>query len=354
MKIVTVIGARPQFIKAGVVSNAFSAIDGLNEFLVHTGQHFDDNMSRVFFEQLGIPKPDEYLDIHGGMHGQMTGRMLAAIESTLIERKPDLVMVYGDTNSTLAGSLAASKLNIPVAHVEAGLRSYNMRMPEEVNRILTDQISDYLFCPTETAINNLCNEGFKSKSCLLKNVGDVMQDSAVQFADKAVRPAAIKTNSDFILATIHRAENTDNLDNLKSIVEALNYIHANIAPVVIPLHPRTLKCIAESGLSLNVDVLEPVGYLEMLWLLNNCQLVLTDSGGLQKEAFFFGKYCVTLREETEWVELVDEGANVLVGSNTDLILRNSKQMLGKTVDDEKQLYGGGKASQRIAQVLSSL
>src|SRR5690554_5722354 len=295
-KILTIIGARPQFIKASVVSRAIQQAEGIEEIILHTGQHFDANMSDVFFNQLGIPKPDVQLDIHGGSHGEMTGRMLVEIERALLEHKPDRVLVYGDTNSTLAGALAAAKLHIPVAHVEAGLRSFNMDMPEEINRILTDQISDMLFCPTTTAVNNLKNEGFGSKPVNVMQVGDVMQDAALLFASKAVAPAGGDLPEKFVLATLHRAENTDNPERLANIVEALNDIHAKQSSVVLPLHPRTRKLIAEQGLSLDVHIIDPVGYFEMVWLLDHCDLVLTDSGGVQKEAFFFGKACVTMRE----------------------------------------------------------
>ena len=247
MKIFTIIGARPQFIKASVVSRAIQRVCGIEEVMLHTGQHFDVNMSDIFFNQLNIPRPDIQLDIHGGNHGDMTGRMLAEIERALLAHKPDRVLVYGDTNSTLAGALAAAKLHIPVAHVEAGLRSFNLQMPEEINRILTDQISDLLFCPTDTAVNNLKEEGFAKKPVQVLQVGDVMQDSAQLFAEKAVAPAG-NLPVDFILATLHRAENTDDPHRLASIVSALNEIHNTIAPVVLPLHPRTRKMIEKHGL----------------------------------------------------------------------------------------------------------
>ena len=352
-KILSVIGARPQFIKASVVSRAIQRSGSFKEVILHTGQHFDSNMSDVFFNQLGIPKPDIQLDIHGGNHGEMTGRMLIEIEQALLKHKPDRVLVYGDTNSTLAGALAAAKLHIPVAHVEAGLRSFNMDMPEEINRILTDQISDMLFCPTSTAVKNLRNEGFESKSNKVMQVEDVMQDAALLFAAKAVAPAGGNLPERFVLATLHRAENTDNSERLASIVEALNEIHRNLTPVVLPLHPRTRKLIAEQGLSLDVQVIEPVGYFEMVWLLDHCDLVLTDSGGVQKESFFFGKACVTMRDQTEWVELVDEGANELVGAETRAIVDAVARNRGRKVVDAKNLYGGGKASEIIVSHLAS-
>lgn len=354
MKILTVIGARPQFVKASVVSKAIREQSNLSEIIVHTGQHFDSNMSDVFFEQLGIPKPNYQLDINGGTHGVMTGRMLAEIENVILQEKPDRVMVYGDTNSTLAGALAASKLHVPTAHVEAGLRSFNMRMPEEINRILTDQVSDILFCPTQTAIDNLISEGFEQKACKMLNVGDVMQDSALFFAQRATEPLGLTLQDGFILVTLHRAENTDDPVRLASIIDALNEIQSTIAPVVLPLHPRTRNVIEKLGLKLNVKIIDPVGYLEMLWLLQRSSLILTDSGGVQKEAFFFRKPCVTMRDQTEWVELVTCGANVLVGADYESIVKATREGLGKLILDDGLLYGGGQASSRIAEHLSKL
>lgn len=354
MKILTIIGARPQFIKASVVSKEILAQPGLTEVIVHTGQHFDANMSGVFFDQLGIPKPNYQLDIHGGSHGEMTGRMLIEIERVMLLEKPERVLVYGDTNSTLAGALAASKLHIPVAHIEAGLRSFNMRMPEEINRILTDQVSDVLFCPTQTAIDNLQQEGFEQKPIKILNVGDVMQDSALFFARRATAPGGFKQEDGFILTTLHRAENTDDPERLSAIVEALNEIHRTIAPVVLPLHPRTRGVIAKLGLELEAKVIDPVGYLEMIWLLQRSGLVLTDSGGVQKEAFFFGKACITMRDQTEWVELVECGANVLVGADRDAIVAAARSNKSRTIIDDNNLYGGGQAAARIAAYLASL
>jgi len=356
MKILTVIGARPQFIKASVVSAAIEKTAGLSEEIIHTGQHFDANMSNIFFDQLGIPKPHYQLDINSGSHGSMTGRMLEAIEKICLESKPDRLMVYGDTNSTLAGALAAAKLHIPVAHIEAGLRSFNMRMPEEINRILTDQVSDILFCPTETAVKNLKNEGFDQKPIQVLKVGDVMQDSSIFFAERAVKGETLRAvpESNFIVATLHRAENTDDPARLKAIVDALNYIHNNILPVVLPLHPRTQKVVKSLGLQLEMLVLEPVGYLEMIWLLKHCNAVVSDSGGVQKEAFFFKKPCITMRDQTEWVELIENGVNVLAGADTQKIIEYTKAMLDKKIEDPLNLYGGGKASQNIANVLASI
>lgn len=352
-KIITVIGARPQFIKASVVSQALQKIPTIKEIIIHTGQHFDENMSNIFFNELNIPKPDYQLNINGKSHGKMTGEMLAAIEDIILQEKPDALMVYGDTNSTLAGALAAAKVHIPVIHIEAGLRSFNMQMPEEINRILTDQISTILFCPTETAIQNLIAEGFKDKNALVELSGDVMQDSALYFKQFVKQPNIYNLpDSNFILATLHRAENTDDIERLKQIVNALNHIHQNIASVILPLHPRTRNVLAKENIQLDVCIIEPVGYLEMIWLLDHCQLVLTDSGGVQKEAFFFKKPCVTMRDQTEWVELIEAGANQLAGAESKEIIAAVDNMLHRTITDPHELYGGGKASANIAHYIS--
>lgn len=354
MKVFTVIGARPQFIKASVVSKAIQEQGGIVESIVHTGQHFDANMSDVFFNQLNIPRPTHQLEIHGGTHGAMTGRMLEQLESLMLDEKPDRVMVYGDTNSTLAGALAAAKLHIPVAHVEAGLRSFNMQMPEEINRILTDQVSDILFCPTDAAVKNLQNEGFSAKPVAIEQVGDVMQDAALMFAEKAASPAGVEVPEDFILATLHRAENTDDPARLANIVAALNEIHTNQMPVLLPLHPRTRAALDKNGLQLNVHLTDPVGYFEMVWLLNRCRLVMTDSGGVQKEAYFFSKPCITMRDQTEWVELTESGVNLLCGGDQALIQAGVKSKLAEPAFESGDLYGGGQASLRIAQSLAAL
>jgi UDP-GlcNAc3NAcA epimerase len=352
MKILTIVGARPQFVKAAVVSKALAAYPRLQEVLLHTGQHFDANMSSIFFDQLLIPRPAHLLDIHGGSHGEMTGRMMIEIERVMCAETPDRVLVYGDTNSTLAGALVAAKFHVPIAHVEAGLRSFDMRMPEEINRILTDQVSDLLFCPTDTAIQNLSNEGFGNKPVSMLKVGDVMQDSALLFSPHAVKPVGIEIAGPFVLATLHRAENTDHPKRLEALIEALNAIHRDIAPVVLPLHPRTRAAIARLGQPLDVITIEPVGYLEMLWLLQHCGLVLTDSGGVQKEAYFFEKMCVTMRDTTEWTELVELGANSLVGASYEAIIAAATANFGRKVNGEASVYGGGKAADRIASVIA--
>ncbi len=319
MKILTILGARPQFIKAGSVSREITKHDNITEIVVHTGQHYDANMSDIFFEQMHIPKPDYFLGIGGKSHGAMTGQMIEKIEEIALKEIPDWIMVYGDTNSTLAGALVASKLHIKLAHVEAGLRSFNMDMPEEINRILTDRVSHLLFCPTDAAVKNLHREGYANFDCDIVKSGDVMQDGAIFYKKLAVKPG-INVSDDFVLCTVHRAENTDNPVRLEAIFTALSEIGTE-KQVILPLHPRTKKMI--EGLAAidtgRLTLIEPVGYLEMVWLIDHCDLVITDSGGLQKEAFFFKKACVTLRDETEWVELVDNGFNVLVGADKEKI-----------------------------------
>jgi UDP-GlcNAc3NAcA epimerase len=352
MKIVTVLGARPQFIKAATVSRELKK-SGIQEILVHTGQHFDANMSKVFFDEMDIPHPHYNLEISGLNHGAMTGRMLEKIEEVLIKEKPDYVLVYGDTNSTLAGALAASKLHIPIAHVEAGLRSFEMKMPEEVNRILTDRISNILFCPTQTAITNLENEGFKNFNNQIILSGDVMYDAVLFYQKKAREVATVLkkerlSSNGFVLATLHRAENTDSPERLKSICAALNEINKSL-PIVLPIHPRTKKYIGSLNIQLDFKTIDPVGYFDMLSLLENCRLVLTDSGGLQKEAYFFNKFCITLRDQTEWVELVQVGANRIVGADKSKILKGFDEMKEKVFSSTDKLYGEGNASAEIAR-----
>jgi UDP-GlcNAc3NAcA epimerase len=348
-KIITVVGARPQFIKAATLNRQFKLL-GIEEKIIHTGQHFDANMSEIFFDEMEIPKPAYQLDIHGVSHGAMTGRMLEGIEKILMTEKPDGVLVYGDTNSTLAGALAAAKLHIPVIHVEAGLRSFNMEMPEEINRILTDRISNALFCPTDTAVNNLMREGFDNMPVQIIKNGDVMQDAAMYYADKAqlksdiIRKAGLNK---FVLATIHRQENTDNPENLKNIIEGLNAIHKEI-PVVVPMHPRTRNILAQNYQLPDFTIIDPVGYFDMIMLLKSCEMVITDSGGVQKEAFFFAKHCITLREQTEWVELVDKGFNFLVGSDIDKLRDAFDFFRNKQSDFSIDLYGNGKAAEMAA------
>lgn len=358
MKIITIVGARPQFIKAAVVSRAIiefnkrSNDSPIREIIVHTGQHFDANMSDVFFDQMNIPKPDYHLEINSLSHGAMTGKMLTKIEEVLLEEKPDWVLVYGDTNSTIAGALAAKKLHIKVAHVEAGLRSFNMDMPEEVNRILTDRISDILFCPTKTAIDNLKKEGYDNISVKQFLCGDVMFDAALYYTPLSKKPESLNLDAGFILSTIHRQENTDDTTKLSEIFEALAII-AQKAKVVLPLHPRTTKKIKEANIIVdqNISILDPVGYFEMIWLLSNCTAVITDSGGLQKEAFFFKKPCITAREETEWVELVEHGVNFLTGSSKEKIVAAFETIKKANINFEVNLYGTGNTGVQIVKEL---
>ena len=345
MKILTILGARPQFIKAGSVSREIARHSSIKEVIVHTGQHYDQNMSDVFFDQMKIPKPNYNLKINGLSHGAMTGQMIEEIEKILIKENPDWVLVYGDTNSTLAGAIAASKLHIKIAHIEAGLRSFNMNMPEEVNRILTDRVSTVLFCPTNAALSNLEREGYGNFNCEIIKSGDVMQDGAI-FYKKIDRKPKMEIKNNFVLSTIHRAENTDDIDRLRSIIEALNKI-AEQQQIILPLHPRTRKVLKDNKIETKVTLIDPVGYLEMVWLINNCSLVMTDSGGLQKEAFFFEKHCLTLRDETEWVELVENKYNVLVGANKEAILKAYSNIGGLNLNFNMDLYGKGKASENI-------
>lgn len=354
MKITTIIGARPQFIKAAVVSRAIAKRDGIGEIIVHTGQHYDHNMSDIFFEEMDIQRPHYNLNINGLSHGAMTGQMLEKIEEVLQKEQPDWVLIYGDTNSTIAGALAAKKLHIKVAHVEAGLRSFNMKMPEEINRIVTDRISDILFCPTQIAINNLTREGFNIMPCLVKNVGDVMYDAALYYSDKS-KPSSVKLPDKYVLCTIHRAENTDDIERLLNIFSALEEI-SKLCPVVLPLHPRTRGILHNIKYNLdnrNIYFIDPVGYLEMIALLKNCTLVMTDSGGVQKEAFFFGKICITLREETEWMELVAAGVNKIVGSDKDKIVDSFNCFYPDQAPASfsNNLYGNGDAGEKIIETL---
>ncbi|GDX53489.1 UDP-2,3-diacetamido-2,3-dideoxy-D-glucuronate 2-epimerase [Bacteroidota bacterium] len=352
-KIVTIIGARPQFIKAAAVSRVMQKTKLLNEIIIHTGQHFDDNMSEIFFREMEIPKPTYNLNINGLSHGAMTGQMLEGIERILMQEKPDWVMVYGDTNSTLAGALAASKLHIKVAHVEAGLRSFNYKMPEEINRILTDRISTILFVPTDSAIKNLEAEGYKNFPTLIIKNGDVMQDAAMYYAKTSEQHSKIISQlglEKFVLATLHREENTNDINVLQRLLNALNKINAEI-PVVVPLHPRTKKILTQHNLKAEFKIIDPVGYFDMIEMLKHCSLVMTDSGGLQKEAFFFQKHCITLREQTEWVELVEHDFNKVVGSDEEKIKNAFEYFRNKKSDFNINLYGNGIASEIIVETL---
>jgi UDP-GlcNAc3NAcA epimerase len=348
MKILTVIGARPQFIKAAAVSNILRKDH--EEVLIHTGQHYDENMSKVFFEELNIPKPDYNLEVGSGNHGKQTGTMLIKLEEIYEKERPDLVLVYGDTNSTLAGALCASKLLIPVAHVEAGLRSFNMAMPEEQNRILTDHISKYLFVPTESAVKNLKSEGIVKG---VYNVGDVMYDAVLNFKNLAEEKSDIidrlsLSDNNYILTTIHRAENTNDINRLENIIHGLNECGK---VVILPLHPRTKKYIDEYGLNFNknIKVIEPIGYLEMISLEMHAEKIVTDSGGVQKEAFFMGKPCITMRDETEWIETIENGWNVIVGTHKDKILNSILNFVPK--EPQRDIFGDGKAANKILEII---
>lgn len=357
MRILTIIGARPQFIKAATVSRVIANNDNITEIIVHTGQHFDSNMSDVFFKEMGIPEPDYHLGIGGGNHGNQTGKMLIGIEEVLLKENPDLVLVYGDTNSTLAGALAACKLHIPIAHVEAGLRSFNKRMPEEINRILTDGVSDVLFTPTETANKNLSAEGVEEKRINL--VGDVMYDAALYYGDFAESKSSILNeyeliSKDFVLCTIHRAENTDNLNRLSDIFKNLDKV-ATKHRLILPLHPRTkaaLENLKFNVLASNIVFVDPLGYIDMVMLEKHAKLIITDSGGVQKEAYFHKVPCITLRDETEWIELVQHGYNKLI-KNFDTLLIEVENSLKDVVFDNQMLYGNGDAADKIIEKLSS-
>lgn len=359
MKIVTILGARPQFIKAAAVSRAiashnFQSSTKINEVILHTGQHYDANMSRVFFDEMEIPAPAYQLDINQATHTVMTARMMEGIEPVLIDEKPDFVLVYGDTNSTLAGALVAGKMHIPIAHVEAGLRSFNMKMPEEINRVLTDRISSLLFCPTPTAVGNLENEGFNHHDCQVILCGDVMMDGSLYYGSQSAKKSDIcqkmgLETGKFVLATLHRPENSDDAENLSSVFKALDAIHAK-NPVVLPLHPRTRKKMEQFDVQTNVRLLDPVGYFDMLELLQGCRMVLTDSGGLQKESFFFQKPCITLRNETEWIELADNRFSALAGSRYEDILE-CYHHFDFNRDYNQPIFGEGNASEQIVKGL---
>ncbi|MCK5782052.1 MAG: UDP-N-acetylglucosamine 2-epimerase (non-hydrolyzing) [Flavobacteriales bacterium] len=352
MKILTVLGARPQFVKAAVLSRVISERDGVEELIVHTGQHYDANMSDVFFEEMEIPKPKYNLNINGLSHGAMTGQMLEKIEEVLLIEKPDVMLVFGDTNSTLAGALAAKKLGVKVVHVEAGLRSFNMSMPEEVNRILTDRISDLLLCPTQSAIDNLEKEGFKNIDSKFVRSGDIMKDAVEFYSTKSAEKSKVISRyqlekNNFVLATIHRQENTDDISRLKSIFSAFDKIQSKGTKLVLPLHPRTKAILSENNIETDVLIIDPVGYFDMLELLKNCKLVVTDSGGLQKEAFFNKKHCVIVRDETEWVELVENGFAEIVGADSEKIISVFEKFSLKESNFNIDLYGEGRVGERI-------
>lgn len=354
MKIASVVGVRPQFVKASVLSRELRKKH--EEILIHTGQHYDHQMNKVFFEQLNIPEPDYHLNIGSGFHGFQTGEMLKKIEDVLIAEKPDLVLTYGDTNSTLAGALAASKLHIKTAHVESGLRSFDRSMPEEINRILTDHCSDILFCPTENAVKNLKNEGITENVYL---TGDVMVDSLLYNREIAEQKSTILNNlnlksKEYLVATIHRASNTDNEGNLKNIVDAFSELNET---VIFPLHPRTKKFLELYGLydKLNSSVIltKPLGFFDFIKSMNHAKMILTDSGSVQKEAYVLKVPCITLRDNTEWIETVDDEWNTLVGTNKDKIIKNTKKF-HPTLWRHKDRFGHGDASRNIISIIDNL
>ena len=353
MKILTVVGARPQFIKAAPLSKALRE-SGIQEILLHTGQHYDTGMSQIFFDELEIPPPDINLEIGSGPHGQQTGRMMETIEKELVQHKPDKVLVYGDTNSTLAGALAAAKLHIPVAHIEAGLRSFNRKMPEEHNRVLTDHCSSHLFCPTQTAVDNLAKEGITQNVHL---VGDPMLDAALHFLPIAKQKSTTLednnlTPGQYFLATLHRPSNTDNPSILTTLLDTLDALPL---PVLFPIHPRTQSKIQSLPLQTfcNISTIPPVGYLDMLQLLDNARALLTDSGGLQKEAFFLKTPCITLREETEWLETLENNANQLTGPNALKILQALNNLPHPSVFTANTTFGDGTSAKQTTQILAT-
>lgn len=389
MRIASVVGARPQFIKLAPLASAIQAHSAASPFpiehvVIHTGQHYDHQMDAVFFTELGIPPPDHHLGVGSGSHGRQTGEMIARVEDVLVKEKPDIVVVFGDTNSTLAGAVAAAKLRVPVAHVEAGLRSFNRNMPEEINRVLTDHCSDVLFCPTRNAAENLQREGLRNCFDLLpgggadihgdigsKNlfpvvvaVGDIMYDLIIQKSGVAEQGSDVLDRNSLVsggyfLLTLHRSENVDNRERLEHILAAMCEVHASIAPVVFPIHPRTKKALSDNnsfqGLLSRMNILDPpLGYFDMLVIEKNAKKIFTDSGGVQKEAFFFRVPCITLREETEWPETIEAGANILVGSRSAAIVSEAKKNEERRISWDCGSFGGGDASQLIVQYLSRI
>jgi len=381
MKILTVIGARPQFIKAAALTKAIQAfnrerghppgMEYIEEIAVHTGQHYDYDMDRIFFQELGLREPRYHLGIGSASHGEQTGRMLKGIEEVLLKEGPDGVVVYGDTNSTLAGALAACKLHFPVAHVEAGLRSYDREMPEEINRVIVDHVSSFLFCPTENAVINLRKEGIIDGDVTVVHVGDVMYDSVLYNVEIARKKSQIlselglrendrsPSSVDYALVTLHRAENTDNPQRLRNIFKALDEISQRL-PVIFPLHPRTKKTMEGLGIKgkgRNLRLISPVSYFDMLLLEKNARVILTDSGGVQKEAFWLGVACITLRDETEWAETVESGWNGLAGADAHEIIGAVHEALkpqqNPSTGKREGIYGDGKAADKIVSILLS-
>jgi UDP-GlcNAc3NAcA epimerase len=351
MRIVSIVGARPQFVKLAVICHAGGASGRVEHSIIHTGQHYDAAMSDVFFHELEIPAPDHHLGVGSGSHGEQTGEMMKRLEPVLEQSRPDWVLLYGDTNSTLAGAVVAAKLNLRVAHLEAGLRSFVRTMPEEINRLVADQLSDLLLCPSGTAMKNLQNEGFADRAVL---TGDVMYDAAIWGARKAEARQVLSESPwrrrPFALATIHRAENTNDTEKLRGLLSSLERVSAEIVPVVLPLHPRTRKAAAEIGWTpAHIHVVEPLSYLEMLWMEQRARLILTDSGGVQKEAYFMKVPCITLREETEWTETLENGCNVLTGTDSEKIIAAAAR--AGSAGSWSTPYGSGDAGPRTVQAL---
>lgn len=355
MKILTIIGARPQFIKAVSFSRYLKSSPDIQEIILHTGQHYDNNMNDNFFSELDIPRPDYNLGVGSDTHARQTAKMMIGIEDIALKEKPDFILIYGDTNSTIAGALAGAKIHIPVIHIEAGLRSYDREIPEEINRVVSDSISTILFCPTETAVNNLKKEGITNG---VYNVGDIMLETYLFYKNKALKNSSILNRlnlkpKEYILCTIHRASNTDNIINLKNIFIGLT---DSKGIVILPIHPRTKKIINQDksikkSIGKNINIIEPVGYFDMISLEANAKKIVTDSGGVQKEAYFNKIPCITLRENTEWVETIEQGVNQLVGVDPGKIKESINNFYPQEQDYSKQLYGDGKTSEKIIEIL---
>lgn len=350
IKILTIVGARPQFVKAAAFSNSVKQFDQIQEIIVHTGQHYDTNMSKVFFDQMSIPKPNYQLKSGGKSNGEMTGYQLGAIEKILIREKPNWVILYGDTNSTLAGAIAASKLNIPIAHIESGLRSFNMQMPEEINRIVTDRLSTLLFCPTQKAFDNLKNEGFQNFNCKIKIVGDIMLDAMKLFSSSAHNENPNITG--YALCTLHRAENVENIERLNILFQSLNIISRQVQ-IILPLHPRTKEKIQKEKIYIdqNIKILEPLPYNKFVNYIKNSEFIISDSGGIQKEAYFLNKNCIILREETEWMELVERKNNIIGGVSKDEIIEAFNKRKNLNQDFSSPIYGNGSSSNLILETI---
>ena len=374
IKILTIIGARPQIIKAAAISRVISEEFSreIEELIVHTGQHYDNNMSQIFFDELGVPKPHYNLNIGSGLHGKQTARMIEGIEELLLSENPDYILLYGDTNSTLSGAIAASKINIPIVHVEAGLRSYNRKMPEEINRITCDHLSSLLFSPTQSGFQNLINEGFNSQNQApfsadnpgIFHCGDIMYDNSLHYASQASKESNILVHNDlkpnnYVLATVHRDHNTDITENLISIFEALMKISAN-SKVVLPIHPRTRKKLQSEGLEKllrrirqcnNLIIIPPVSFLDMIQLESNTSLIITDSGGVQKESYFFNKPCIVLRPQTEWIEILETGKAKLVSADYNKILNAYDALINIDKSEFPKIFGDGKSAKFICETI---